>query len=108
MAFTLEQLNQRVLERASASPDESYTAKLITRGVERCAQKLGEEAVETAIAAVTGNKTGLAAEAADVLFHLLVLLRAAGVSLDEVMADLETRTAQSGLQEKASRQGGRQ
>lgn len=108
MAFTLEQLNARVLERASASPDESYTAKLIARGVERCAQKLGEEAVEAAIAAVTGNRTGLTAEAADVLFHLLVLLRAAEVGLDEVMADLEARTARSGLEEKASRQGGRQ
>lgn len=105
MAFTLEHLNQRVLERASASPDESYTAKLIAGGVERCAQKLGEEAVEAAIAAVTGNRSGLAAEAADVLFHLLVLLKSAGVSLDDVMAGLEARTAQSGLAEKASRSG---
>lgn len=108
MAFTLEQLNQRVLERAGASPDESYTAKLIAKGVERCAQKLGEEAVEAALAAATGNKAGLAAEAGDVLFHLLVLLRASGVSLDAVMADLEQRTAQSGLAEKASRQDSRQ
>lgn len=104
MAFTLEQLNQLVLERAGASPDESYTAKLIAKGAARCAQKLGEEAVEAAIAAVTGNKTGLAAEAGDVLFHLLVLLRAADVSLDAVMDDLQSRTAQSGLAEKASRQ----
>lgn len=104
MGFTLEQLNQRVLERASASPDESYTAKLLERGVERCAQKLGEEAVEAAIAAVTANKTGLIAEAGDVLFHLLVLLRAGGVSLEAVMDDLQARTSQSGLAEKASRQ----
>lgn len=103
MAFTLEQLNSRVLERASASPDESYTAKLIGKGVERCAQKLGEEAVEAAIAAVTGDSTGLAAEAGDVLFHLLVLLRAADVSLEQVMEQLQSRTAQSGLAEKASR-----
>jgi phosphoribosyl-ATP pyrophosphohydrolase len=108
MTFTLEQLNQRVLERAGASPDESYTAKLIAKGVERCAQKLGEEAVEAAIAAATGNKAGLAAEAGDVLFHLLVLLRASGVGLEAVMAELEQRTAQSGLAEKASRQGDRQ
>ncbi|MHB1102504.1 MAG: phosphoribosyl-ATP diphosphatase [Devosia sp.] len=108
MAFTLEQLNQRVLERAGASPDESYTARLIAKGVERCAQKLGEEAVEAAIAAATGNKAGLAAEAGDVLFHLLVLLRAGDVSLDAVMEDLQSRTAQSGLAEKASRQEGRQ
>jgi len=108
MAFTLEQLNGRVLERASASPDESYTAKLIGKGVERCAQKLGEEAVEAAIAAVTGDRTGLAAEAGDVLFHLLVLLRAADVSLEQVMEQLQSRTAQSGLAEKASRKDGGQ
>lgn len=106
MAFTLEQLDQRVKERAGASPDESYTAKLVAKGVERCAQKLGEEAVEAAIAAVTGNKTGLVAEAGDVLFHLLVLLRASGVELDAVMDELEARTSQSGLAEKASRRGG--
>lgn len=104
MGLTLEQLNQRVLERAGASPDESYTAKLLERGVERCAQKLGEEAVEAAIAAVTANKAGLTAEAGDVLFHLLVLLRAGGVSLEAVMDDLQARTSQSGLAEKASRQ----
>jgi len=108
MAFTLEQLNQRVLERAGASPDESYTAKLIAKGVERCAQKLGEEAVEAVIAAVTGNKADLVAEAGDVLFHLLVLLRAGGVDLDAVMEELQSRTAQSGLAEKASRQDNRQ
>jgi phosphoribosyl-ATP pyrophosphohydrolase len=104
MAFTLEQLNRRVLDRAGASPDESYTAKLIANGVEHCAQKLGEEAVETAIAAATRDKAGLAAEAGDVLFHLLVLLRASGVSLETVMDDLQSRTAQSGLAEKAARQ----
>ena len=107
MAFTLEQLNQRVLERAGAPPDESYTAKLVARGIERCAQKLGEEAVEAAIAAVSRDQTGLAAEAGDVLFHLLVLLRASGVGLDAVMAELEQRTAQSGLAEKAARPEGR-
>jgi len=103
MAFSLEELDQRLAERAKASPDESYTAKLLAKGVEKCAQKLGEEAVEAAIAAVTGNKKELTAEAGDVLYHLLVTLRAAGVSLDEVMAELEQRTAQSGLAEKASR-----
>ena len=104
MAFTLEQLNQRVLERANASPDESYTARLITKGLGRCAQKLGEEAVEAAIAAVTLDRDGLVAEAGDVFYHLLVLLRASGVDLDAVMAGLESRTAQSGLEEKASRE----
>jgi len=103
MAFTLEALDARVAIRAAASPDESYTAKLLGRGVEKCAQKLGEEAVEAAIAAVTGQKVELAKEAGDVLYHLLVLLRAADVPLDAVMGELESRTAQSGLAEKASR-----
>lgn len=103
MAFTLEALDARVAARAAASPDESYTAKLLSRGIEKCAQKFGEEAVETAIAAVARNKVELAKEAGDVLFHLLVLLKASGVSLDAVMAELESRTAQSGLAEKASR-----
>jgi phosphoribosyl-ATP pyrophosphohydrolase len=105
MAFTLEELNARLADRASASPDESYTARLLAKGVEKCAQKLGEEAVEAAIAAVTGDKPGLIGEAGDVLYHLLVTLRAAGVDLDDVMAELESRTAQSGLEEKASRAG---
>ena len=103
MAFSLETLDASLAERAKASPDESYTAKLLSRGVEKCAQKLGEEAVEAAIAAVAGHKLELTKEAGDVLYHLLVLLRASGVSLDAVMAELETRTAQSGLAEKASR-----
>ena len=103
MSFTLEDLNERVGERAKASPEESYTAKLLFRGVEKCAQKLGEEAVETVIASVSGDKAGLIGEAGDVLFHLLVLLRASGVTLGEVMAELESRTGQSGLAEKASR-----
>ena len=103
MAFTLEALDARVALRASASPEESYTAKLIGRGVEKCAQKLGEEAVETAIAAVAGKKVELTKEAGDVLYLLLVLLRASGVPLAEVMAELESRTAQSGLAEKAGR-----
>ena len=103
MAFSLETLDASLAERAKASPDESYTAKLLSRGVEKCAQKLGEEAVEAAIAAVAGHMLELTKEAGDVLYHLLVLLRASGVSLDAVMAELETRTAQSGLAEKASR-----
>ena len=106
MTFSLEALDASLAERAKASPDESYTAKLLSRGVEKCAQKLGEEAVEAAIAAVAGHKLELTKEAGDVLYHLLVLLRVSGVSLDAVMAELETRTAQSGLAEKASRSKG--
>ena len=106
MSFTLEQLNARLAERAKAAPEESYTAKLLDKGVEKCAQKLGEEAVEAAIAAVTHDRDGLIGEAGDVLYHLLVTLMAAGVDLDAVMAELEKRTAQSGLAEKAARQEG--
>lgn len=105
MAFTLQELDARIARRAGASPEESYTARLIARGMEKCAQKLGEESTEAVIAAVTGNRGELTKEAADVLYHLLVVLRAAGVPLEAVMAELESRTAQSGLAEKAARPG---
>ena len=101
--MTLEDLEARVALRASASPEESYTAKLISRGMNKTAQKLGEEATEAVIAAVTGDRAELVKESADVLFHLLVVLNAAGVPLSDVMAELDARTAQSGLAEKAAR-----
>ena len=101
--FSLTDLEQIVAERAKASPDESYTAKLIARGMEVAAKKLGEEAVEAVIAAVTADREHLVAESADVLYHLLVVLKAANIPLDEVMAELQRRTAQSGLAEKAAR-----
>ncbi|MDB5530801.1 MAG: phosphoribosyl-ATP diphosphatase [Devosia sp.] len=103
MPFTLDDLDARIALRAAASPDESYTAKLISRGVEKCAQKLGEEATEAVIAAVMDKPGELAKEAGDVLYHLLVLLRATGVPLSDVMDVLESRQSQSGLAEKASR-----
>jgi phosphoribosyl-ATP pyrophosphohydrolase len=103
MSFTLDDLDRRIALRASASPDESYTAKLLGEGIERCAKKFGEEAVEAVIAAVAKDKAGTVAEAADVLYHLLVLLKASGTTLDEVMATLERRTALTGLEEKAGR-----
>mgnify|MGYP001597170921 FL=1 len=103
MTFSLADLDARLAERAKAPPDESYTAKLLKDGIDRCARKFGEEAIEVIVAAVSRDKAGLAGEAADVLYHLLVLLRAADVSLDTVLAELESRTAQSGLAEKASR-----
>jgi phosphoribosyl-ATP pyrophosphohydrolase len=103
MSFTLDDLDRRIALRASASPDESYTAKLLGEGIERCAKKFGEEAVEAVIAAVAKDKAGTVAEAADVLYHLLVLLKASGTTLEEVMATLERRTAQTGLEEKAGR-----
>ena len=103
MTFSLEDLNERVTERANASPDESYTARLLRDGPDRCARKFGEEAVELIVSAVSRDKEGLTGEAADVLYHLLVLLKAADVTLYQVMVELERRTGQSGLQEKASR-----
>jgi phosphoribosyl-ATP pyrophosphohydrolase len=102
-SFTLDDLARIVAERAAAPAAESYTAKLLADGPARAAKKLGEEAVEAAIAAVQGDRPGLAAEAADVLYHLLVVLQGANIPLSDVMAELERRTAQSGLAEKAAR-----
>lgn len=90
--------------RAEAS-DRSYTRQLLDGGPERCAKKLGEEAVETVIAGVGESDDALRAEAADLLYHLLVLLEARGVALDDVLAVLDARTGQSGLAEKAARSG---
>jgi phosphoribosyl-ATP pyrophosphohydrolase len=89
--------------KAAGDADNSYTAKLIGQGVEKCAKKFGEEAVETVLAAVSGNKQHLAAESGDVLYHLLVLWAAAGITPDEVYAALKKRETQSGLDEKAAR-----
>ena len=104
--FTIHDLEARVHERAAASPEQSYTRKLIDKGVAHCAKKLGEEAVETALAAVGEDREHLIAETADLLYHLLVVLEARGVTLAEVESVLAARTAQSGLDEKASRKGG--
>lgn len=101
--FTLSDLEKRVHERAKASAADSYTRALIDKGAAHCAKKLGEEAFETAIAAVQEDKGRLVSEAADLLYHLLVLLEARGVTLAEVEAELAKRTAQSGHEEKASR-----
>jgi phosphoribosyl-ATP pyrophosphohydrolase len=101
--MTLEELDQRIALRAAASPEESYTAKLISRGINKVSQKLGEEATEAVIAAVTGDREELTKESADVLYHLLVVLKASNLPLADVMAELDRRTAQSGLAEKASR-----
>ena len=101
--FTLADLEALVAVRAEAPPDQSYTAKLLAGGPAKAAKKLGEEAVEAAIAAVQGDRPCLVAESADVLYHLLVVLKGAGIGLDEVLAELERRTAQSGIAEKASR-----
>ncbi|MFD1697468.1 phosphoribosyl-ATP diphosphatase [Roseibium aestuarii] len=101
--FTLSDLDAIIAARATSADEKSYTRKLIGKGVPKCAQKLGEEAVEAAIAAARGDQAELTAEAADVLYHLLVLLKACDVPLQDVMAELQRRTAQTGLEEKASR-----
>lgn len=104
MAFTLDDLDAIIATRAQADSGASYTRSLIEAGPARCAKKLGEEGVEAALATASGTKVELAAEAADVLYHLLVALKARDVPLADVMAELERRTAQSGHAEKASRQ----
>jgi len=102
--FTLSDLAKIIAARAAAADaSSSYTARLIADGVEKCARKFGEEAVEATIAAVSENDAALTGEAADVLYHLLVLLQARNVPLAAVMRELEGRTKQSGLAEKASR-----
>jgi phosphoribosyl-ATP pyrophosphohydrolase len=101
--FTIHDLEQRVAERAQASPEVSYTRKLLDRGVMQCAKKFGEEAFETALAAVVEDRDRLIAETSDLIYHLLVLLKARGITLAEVEAALAARTNQSGLDEKAAR-----
>ena len=101
--FTLSDLEQRINDRAKASAEESYTRKLLDKGAAQCAKKFGEEAVEAVLAVVGEDRDRVIAEAGDVLYHLLVALKARGVSLAEVEALLETRTKKSGLEEKASR-----
>ena len=102
--FDLSDLERIVAERAKASPDQSWTAKLVAHGQSKAAKKLGEEAVETVIAAISNDKDNLVAESAHLLYHLMVVLNIAGIPLQNVMEELGRRTAQSGLQEKASRQ----
>jgi phosphoribosyl-ATP pyrophosphohydrolase len=101
--MTLQELEQIIAARAAASPDDSWTARLLAKGPEKVAEKFGEEAIETLIEAVKGDKPRLTSEAADVLFHLLVMLNSRGVAVDDVMAELAARQSQSGLAEKASR-----
>src|SRR5262245_60285511 len=100
---SLHDLEKRVEERAQASAESSYTRQLLDRGIDYCAKKLGEEAIETVLAAVAEDRARLTAEAADLIYHLLVVLRARGVALAEVEAELAERSRQSGLAEKASR-----
>ncbi len=99
----LNDLATLIASRKGADPDSSWTAKLLSQGPEKCAEKFGEEAIEAIVEAVKGDKVKLASEAADVLYHLLVMLTARDVTLNDVMAELEKRQGQSGIAEKASR-----
>jgi phosphoribosyl-ATP pyrophosphohydrolase len=101
--FTVHDLAATIDARAASGGDASYTKKLLDKGAEHCAKKFGEEAVETVIAAIENDRAHLIAESGDVLFHLLVLLKARGISLADVEAALEQRTSMSGLEEKAAR-----
>jgi len=103
MADTFDALEAVIRERRGGDPDSSYVARLTAKGRAKIAQKLGEEAVETVIAAVTDDKVGIVSEAADLIFHLAVLLADAGLSLDDVRAELARREGVSGIDEKASR-----
>lgn len=99
----LKQLEETIQSRIGANPDTSWTAKLLSKGPEKCAEKFGEEAIEAIIAAAKNDRENLTYEAADVLYHLLVMLAARDVALDDVLAELERREGTSGITEKASR-----
>ncbi len=104
--FSLSELETIIAQRARSGDPDSWTAKLFAKGMDKAAQKLGEEAVETVIAAVKGDKKALVSESADLIYHWLVVLGIAGVPLDEVLRELESRTGRSGVAEKASRSKG--
>ena len=99
----LDRLAATIEARRGADPASSWTAQLLAKGPEKCAEKFGEEAVEAIIEAVRGDRARLTAEAADVLYHLLVMLAARDVPLSDVLAELDRREGRSGVQEKASR-----
>ena len=101
--FSLQDLEQIIADRANSGDSSSWTAKLVGKGMEKAAEKLGEEAVESVIAAIAQDETALRNEAADLLYHLLVVLHIKGVDVDDVMSELQRRTGQTGLEEKASR-----
>ncbi|MGO9422280.1 phosphoribosyl-ATP diphosphatase [Roseiarcus sp.] len=103
--FSLDDLAEIIDRRADASAERSYTRSLLDRGAAHCARKFGEEAIELTVAAVAQDEAAVRAEAADVLYHLLVLLRSRGVAFQSVVSELESRTRQSGHEEKAARKG---
>ncbi|MER9407425.1 phosphoribosyl-ATP diphosphatase [Mesorhizobium caraganae] len=104
--FSLSELETIIAQRAQSGDPDSWTVKLFAKGMDKAAQKLGEEAVETVIAAIKGDKKALVSESADLIYHWLVVLGIAGVPLDDVLRELESRTGRSGVAEKASRSKG--
>ena len=106
MSDTIDKLFATIAARKGADPSTSYTAKLLAGGIEKCAKKFGEEATEAVIAAIQKDKAELAKESADVLYHLLVVWAASGITPEDVYAVLQSREGQSGLEEKASRSRG--
>jgi phosphoribosyl-ATP pyrophosphohydrolase len=103
MTTPLHRLAATIAARKSADPESSWTAKLLAKGPEKCAEKFGEEAIEAIIEAVKGDRAKLTSEAADVIYHLLVMLAARDVTLQDVLAELQLREGTSGITEKASR-----
>lgn len=103
--MSLTTLAATIEARKTADPDSSWTAKLLAKGPEKCAEKFGEEAIEAVIEAVKGDRTRLTSEAADVLFHLLVMCAARDVTLADIEAELARREGTSGIAEKAARKG---
>ena len=101
--FSLHDLEKIIAQRADSEDSSSWTVKLMGKGIEKAAEKLGEEAIESVVAAVAQDKDALRNEAADLLYHLLVVLKMKGISVDDVMSELDRRTGQSGLEEKAAR-----
>ncbi|MEO3387127.1 phosphoribosyl-ATP diphosphatase [Mesorhizobium sp. CAU 1741] len=104
--FSLSELERIVAQRGRSGASDSWTAKLFAKGVDKAAQKMGEEAVETVIASVRGDRAAVVSESADLIYHWLVVLALSGVTVDDVMAELESRTGQSGTAEKAARGAG--
>jgi phosphoribosyl-ATP pyrophosphohydrolase len=101
--MTLNYLFETIMARKTADPSSSWTAQLLSKGPEKCAEKFGEEAIEAIIEAVKGDRAGLTSEAADVIYHLMVMLASRDISLDDVVDELAKRQAKSGIAEKASR-----
>ena len=101
--MTLNDLFETIMARKTADPSSSWTAQLLSNGPEKCAEKFGEEAIEAIIEAVKGDRAGLTSEAADVIYHLMVMLASRDISLDDVVDELAKRQAKSGIAEKASR-----